>query len=249
VIEDDMERTEPLQIIPAVDVLDGAVVRLLRGDFDRVTRYDDDPVAVARHWVEEGAGLVHVVDLGAAGGGAPDRDLWRRLGAAGISFQVGGGIADGATAVAALEAGARRVVVGSAALRPDGTAAAIVDAVGADRVVGAIDVRDGRARGGGWRDAGVPLDVAVVRLVVAGIERVLVTGIERDGAMVGPDLGLIGDVAAIAPGVQITASGGVGDLGDLVAIAATGCEGVIVGRALYEGRFTLADALAAVGGR
>jgi len=238
-----------MNIIPAVDVLDGGVVRLLQGDFDRVTKYDTDPVAMAKHWMDEGATLVHVVDLAAARGGAPGDDLWSDLAGAGVSFQIGGGIRDVATASSAIDAGAARVVVGSAIVSHPERLGEIVTAVGSGRVVAAVDVRAGKARGSGWEDDGIELEVAIRRVHDAGVGALLATGIETDGAMTGPDRSLLERVRGLLPNVDLIASGGVGSLADIVMLDEMGCSSVIVGRALYEKRFTLADARAAAPGR
>jgi len=235
-----------MQIIPAVDVLDGAVVRLLHGDYDAVTTYAPDPAGMAARWVDEGASLVHVVDLAGARTGDPDTALWKTMAEAGIPFQVGGGIRDASLAASAIDAGARRVVVGSAAVRGSEALEAIVDAVGPDRVVAAIDVRSGLARGSGWEDRGVALGVVVQRVVRAGISVALVTGIERDGAMDGPNTDLLTQVTIMAPDLELIASGGVGSINDLLDLADRGYASAIVGRALYEGRFTLPEAIEAV---
>lgn len=230
-----------LQIIPAVDVLGGRVVRLLRGEYGEVTEYGDDPVARSVAWHEQGADLVHVVDLEGARSGRPDPALWGRLAEAGVRFQVGGGIRDAETASRALAAGASRVVLGTAAVwHPS-----VLEDIGApDRVVAAVDVRDGRAAGSGWEEDGRDLDAVLADLAARGVRRLLVTGIARDGTMEGPELGLL-EAARRAGRFGIIASGGVGALSDLQAVRAMRCEAVIVGRALYEGRFTLGEAIAA----
>lgn len=235
-----------MQIIPAVDVLDGTVVRLLHGNYDAVTTYAPDPAEMAAKWVDEGASLVHVVDLRGARTGNPDTSLWATMAAAGVPFQVGGGIRDASRASAALEAGASRVVVGSAAVHSAEELEAIVDAAGSDNVVAAIDVRSGLARGSGWEDRGVALGVVVQRVVAAGISTALVTGIESDGAMDGPNTDLLSQVTIMAPDLGLIASGGVGSLDDLLDLKDRGYTAAIVGRALYEGRFTLTEAIEAV---
>lgn len=232
-----------MQIIPAVDVLDGRVVRLLRGDYDAVTDYGGDPVDRVRRWVEAGAPLVHVVDLAGAREGRPDRFLWRRLGEAGVPFQVGGGIRDAESAQEALTVGAARVVLGTAAVWDPSVLARIHPI---DRVVAAVDVRGERATGAGWLDEGRALEEVLDDLAGTGVRRLLVTGILRDGTMEGPQTELLRRVIGRG-GFSVIASGGVGSLDDLQAVASLGCEGVVVGRALYEGRFTLDEALAAVG--
>lgn len=230
-------------MIPAVDVLGGRVVRLVEGDYDRVTVYADDPVTQARTWLAVGASLVHVVDLDGARSGTHDAELWRRLAAAGVPFQVGGGIRHRAAAMAALAAGATRVALGTTAVWNPDLLGDIVSAVGAAQVVVALDVRGGRATGAGWRDGGRDLSAVVAGVVAAGAARVLVTGIGRDGTMRGPDLAVIRKVQETAPDLAVLGSGGVGSLEDVRALAATGVEGAIIGRALYEGRFAMADAV------
>jgi phosphoribosylformimino-5-aminoimidazole carboxamide ribotide isomerase len=228
------------EIIPAVDVLNGSVVRLTHGDFNRVTVYDADPVACSRRWLDDGASLVHVVDLDGARTGMPDRTLWQSLGDAGVRFQVGGGIRSAESAAAALEAGAERVVLGTAAVWNS----RVLEEIGKmDRVVAAVDVRDGKATGEGWLDEGRDLAGVLDDLARLGVPRLLVTGIGRDGTMEGPEFDLLGRVLADSR-FQIIASGGIGTLDDLVRVARLGCEAVIVGRALYESRFTLPEALA-----
>ncbi len=228
-----------LQIIPAVDVLDGKVVRLMHGDYERVTVYGEDPVAQALEWMRQGAELVHVVDLEGARSGTPDESLWRRLADGGVAFQVGGGIRTAEIAGRALEAGARRVVLGTAAVWDPEILGRISDPA---RVVAAVDVRGGKATGAGWLDEGKNLTDVLDGLSAAGIGRLLVTGIERDGTMEGPSTDVL--LSALRHGgFSIIASGGVGLLPDLDVIQRLGCEAVIIGRALYEGRFEVSDAI------
>jgi len=228
-------------VIPAVDVLDGKVVRLLRGSFSEVTVYGDDPVAVGIAWMESGANLIHLVDLEGARSGRPDRSLWDRFAAAGIPFQVGGGIRDLGTARSALDSGAARVVLGTAAVwSPE-----ILAEIGSPaRVIAAIDVSDGEALGEGWSGKGLGLEAVLTGLRANRVERMLVTSISRDGTMAGPDLSLIEKVRTLASDMALIASGGVGHLSDLQTLADAGCEAVIVGRAIYEKRFTIDEARA-----
>jgi len=230
-----------MQVIPAVDVLDGRAVRLLQGDFDHVTHYGDDPTEVVRAWADDGASLVHVVDLGGARDGSLDHDLVARLGMLDVPIQYGGGIRTSEAAALVLEAGISRVVAGSALLG-DG-AERFVSGVPRAAIVAAIDVRAGRARGSGWRDDGIDADRALDRIVQLGIATLLATGIETDGTMAGPDLALLRRVRSAAPDCRLIASGGVGSLEDLDAVAAVGTDAVVVGRALYERRFTLVEAV------
>lgn len=238
-----------MYVIPAVDVLDGRVVRLHQGRYDEVTIYADDPAAQVRSWVEQGARIVHVVDLAGARDGAGDRSLWNRLGQVGVAFQIGGGIRTVDDAEGAIAAGASRVVLGTAAVWEPEVVATLVAQVGADRVVAAIDVRDGRATGAGWLDAGRDVDEVLVRLGDSGVTRVLATGIATDGTLAGPDTNLLAGVARVAPGLALIASGGVGSLDDVRGLAALDVEAVIVGKALYDGRFSFAEAASAAGAR
>jgi phosphoribosylformimino-5-aminoimidazole carboxamide ribotide isomerase len=231
-------------VIPAVDVLGGAVVRLFQGDYGAVTTYDDSPASVASSWAGCGASIVHVVDLEGARSGKPSEDLWRSLGDMGVRFQIGGGIRDSSTAREAVGCGASRVVIGSAAVHDPKALVDIVEAVGPSAVVAAIDVRAGKAVGSGWLDAGTALPTVVERVVAAGVDTALVTGIERDGAMDGPNTQILEAVRDIAPGLLLIASGGVGTLDDLAMLRDNGYEAAIVGRALYEKRFSLEEAIA-----
>ncbi|MGQ0848391.1 MAG: HisA/HisF-related TIM barrel protein [Actinomycetota bacterium] len=233
-----------MDVIPAVDVLDGRVVRLLRGSFDAVTVYREDPVAAASEWIAQGASLVHLVDLAGARKGSPDPALWHRMARAGVPFQVGGGIREVATARSALAAGAIRVVMGTTAVHRPRLLAEVGDP---DRVIAAVDVAEGEARGHGWAGQGNDLGRVIAGIREAGIGRVLVTAIARDGTLEGPDLDLINEVRSSAPEFSIIASGGVGGLDDLGELVAAGCDAVVIGRALYEDRFTLGEALAVAG--
>jgi len=238
-----------VQVIPAVDVLGGAVVRLRRGEYGAVTRFADDPVAVAQEYMLGGAGLVHVVDLEAARRGRGASQLWRRLGEAGVAYQAGGGIRTARDAEDAIAAGAARVVAGTTAVWEPERLAEMADAIGGGRLVAAVDVRSGRARGAGWTDEGRPAEEVVGRAIDAGAGRIMATSVQRDGTLDGPDVGLLESVMAVARGVPVIASGGVGSLADVVTLARTGCEAVVVGRALLEGRFSLEEAVAAAQGR
>ena len=231
-----------MQVIPAVDVLDGLAVRLARGDYNAVTRYSDDPIAVVEGWAAEGAELVHVVDLEAARSGVPDFGLIMRLGSLGIPIQYGGGIRTAGAAETALAAGLSRIVVGSVLLTDE--AGRFVAGLDPRKIVAGGDVRLGRARGSGWRDEGLDAGEALSRVLSLGLTSTLVTGIETDGMMTGPDLELLVRVRSATPGCRLIASGGVGSLDDLDALVDVGADAVVIGRALYEGRFSLEAAAA-----
>jgi phosphoribosylformimino-5-aminoimidazole carboxamide ribotide isomerase len=237
-------------LYPAIDIRGGQAVRLTQGDYARETTYDADPVDAARRWAGEGAELLHVVDLDAAKAGEPrNLDAVERIAAAvPCPIQVGGGLRDAASVQAVLDAGAERVVVGTAALRDSELLDAML-AAHAERVVVSVDARDGRVALHGWTEAGEEEVVeAVAALGERGVARFLCTAIEVDGTMEGPALGQLGEIAA-ATEAQVIASGGVGTLADLEALAripAANVEGAIVGRALYERRFTVAEGIAAL---
>jgi len=238
-----------MELIPAIDVLNGAVVRLRQGREDDVTIYGDDPAARLRTWASEGASLVHVVDLSGAIEGSWNRSLWETLGRTGIHFQAGGGIRSLEAAVETLAAGAARVVLGSTVVWDPAMLASIVSTVEPERVVAAVDVRDGMAVGAGWTDAGRPLDQVLDQLAAAGIVRALVTGIAGDGMLTGPAFDLLGHCVDRLPEIGIIASGGVGTLDDLRLLRSLPLDGVIVGRALYEGAFTVRQGIRTVAGQ
>jgi phosphoribosylformimino-5-aminoimidazole carboxamide ribotide isomerase len=221
-----------LILLPAVDVLDGAAVRLEQGDFDRVTASRGDPAELVRHFASEAPAWIHVVDLDAARhGGVRPALIERLVSAAGdVPVQAAGGVRSTADALALLEAGARRVVVGTAAFALEGPRP-YVEALG-DRLVVAIDVRDGEVATNGWRRlSGLQVDEAIERCVEAGVPRLLCTAVARDGILAGPDLDLV--VAVVErSGLPVLAAGGIRSNEDLAALEAVGAEGAIVGRAL-----------------
>lgn len=225
--------------IPAIDVLDRRVVRLRRGDFDAVTVYSDDPAGIATGYVAAGADRLHLVDLNGARSGALDLALIQRVAEVVPDLQVGGGIRTPSDGVSAIDAGASRVVVGSMAVHDAPGLIDLIGSVGGGRVVVAVDVRDGKARGSGWLDDGESVRSVVERAVDAGCGSLLVTGIDRDGTMAGPDLDLLGSVRSWAPAVEIIASGGIATLDDLDRASATGADAAVVGRALLDGAFTI----------
>jgi phosphoribosylformimino-5-aminoimidazole carboxamide ribotide isomerase len=241
-----------MEVIPAIDLLDGRVVRLAQGDFDSVTDYGDDPIDVARRWRDEGATRIHLVDLDAARmGRSRQRAIIERVvSAVDVPCQVAGGFRDAAAVAALLEAGADRVVLGSALISEPDLARRLVDRHGAERIVAALDIRDGQALGDGWTAGARGSDAVThaVALASAGVRWFAVTAIARDGGMKGPDLGLLGRVREAVPGTSVIASGGIGSLADLRALAALGFPAAIVGRAIYEGAFTLSEARATAAG-
>lgn len=238
-----------LRLYPAIDLRGGRVVRLLEGDYDRETAYDDDPVAVAKGFEAAGAPWVHVVDLDAARTGRPEnRDVVAAIaGAVDVPVQAGGGVRDEAAAEALFEAGVRRVVLGTAAVEQPELVASLASAHPGGVAVG-LDARSGELAVRGWTDrAGLTVADLVHRFTASGVAAFVVTEISRDGMLTGPDLVGLADVLA-ATDVDVIASGGVGTLDHLRALAALrpAPAGVIVGKALYEARFTVEEALAAL---
>jgi phosphoribosylformimino-5-aminoimidazole carboxamide ribotide isomerase len=239
-----------VELIPAIDLLGGQVVRLAQGDYEQVTVYGTDPIAVARRWAAEGAARLHLVDLDGARLGRPiQADLIAEiLVAAGIPCQVAGGLRDAEAVANMLTSGADRAVLGSALLRDPMLATTLVDRHGSDAIVAAIDVRDGQALGDGWvaGTPGSPAMTHVARLADAGIGWFAVTAIARDGLQAGPDLELLEQAATAARGAAIIASAGVATVEDIGQLARRGFAGAILGRALYEGTLSLPQALRAV---
>jgi phosphoribosylformimino-5-aminoimidazole carboxamide ribotide isomerase len=234
-------------IIPGIDLRGGKCVRLLHGDFAQETVFAHDPVAVARRWQELGAPRLHVVDLEASRDGVPRNleSVAAILRSVRVPVQVAGGVRDEAGALRLLSLGADRIVIGTAAVRDPDLVAALVR-LAPDAVVVALDARDGVVRTDGWTASG---DLAVSelaeRMVRIGVRRFLYTDINRDGALTGPNMPAYTELCRLT-GAAVIASGGVSSVADIVALATTGVEGVVVGRALYTGAVELPAALAAL---
>ncbi len=245
--------TPVFELLPAIDLRGGRVVRLRQGDFDRETAYGDDAPAVAKAFSDAGATWLHVVDLDGARAGEPRQlDLIASIVAAvrdRVRVEVGGGLRTPAAVETALETGATRAAVGTAVLRDPAFAAALVTRHGTSRVVASIDVRGGLALGEGWREGapGLPAAEAIAALAAVGVETFEVTAIDRDGLLRGPDLDLLRSLVSLDRG-RIIASGGVSSIADVLATRAAGCAGAIVGRALYEGGVDLRALVASLAG-
>lgn len=232
-------------LLPAVDVADGAAVRLVRGAAGTETSYGD-PLEAAQAWQRDGAQWLHLVDLDAAFGRGNNRELLRRVvSSLDIAVEVSGGIRDDASLDAALASGAARVNLGTAALEsPDWVREAI--AKHGERIAVGLDVRGTTLAARGWTKESGDLWETLARLDEDGCARYVVTDVHRDGTLTGPNLALLRDVCA-RTSAAVVASGGVSSLADLRAIAALGTvEGAIVGKALYAGAFTLPEALEAI---
>jgi phosphoribosylformimino-5-aminoimidazole carboxamide ribotide isomerase len=236
-----------VRLYPAIDMLGGKAVRLVKGDFDAKKVYDEDPLSAATGWVEDGARYLHVVDLDGARAGAPENleHLRRIASELGVPVQFGGGLRSLRSVQEAFAAGATRVILGTAAFAdPRFLEASIAEWPG--RVLVSVDVRGGKVATAGWTEtieAGAQEIIA--RLWEQGAGELLYTNVDRDGMLEGPD---IEEVQTISEAVQgsFIYSGGIGQLADIEALAAlhaSSLAGVIVGKALYERRFTVAEAL------
>jgi phosphoribosylformimino-5-aminoimidazole carboxamide ribotide isomerase len=231
-------------LLPAIDLRGGRVVRLVEGDFKRETAYSVDPVGVAEALATAGVTWIHVVDLDGARIGAPRNtgvvaDIVASL-AGRISIELGGGLRTEATVDAALATGCARVVVGTAALEDPAFVGGLVRRHGPSRIAVALDVRDGLAVGEAWRRgaSGTPVLDATTRITDEGVETLVVTAIRRDGRLQGPDVQLLELLVGHGQS-RIIASGGISSTDDVLATRQIGCAGAIVGRALYEGRIDL----------
>lgn len=240
-------------IYPAIDLKDGYAVRLMHGDFDQVTRYDDNPAKRLAAFAAEGADWVHIVDLdGAKAGEARQYELVGEMAkAVDIKIQCGGGVRSEADVKRLLEAGVTRVVVGSLAVTQSDQVLAWLDQFGPEAITLALDVKfeDGLpvpALKGWTQSAGVDLWSVLDRYPSDLLTHVLMTDVSRDGALTGANLELLAEALRRRPELKIQASGGVATLDDLTGAKAIGCDGAITGRAIYEGRFTVAEALKAV---
>lgn len=230
-----------MQLFPAIDLRGGRVVRLQQGDYDEETVYGDDPVAVARAFEAAGAPWIHVVDLDAARRAGSNRrvviDIAR---AVSVPVQTGGGVRDGSL----LDEGVARVVVGSAAVEDPELVRRLASEY-PDRVAVGLDHRDGEVRVRGWEQAsGRKLLDLVEELTLPGVGAFVITDISRDAMLAGSDVEGIRSVQRRTP-VPVIASGGVGSIDDITALRETGVAGVIVGKAIYEKRFTVEEAVAA----
>lgn len=240
-------------LYPAIDLKGGVCVRLMHGRFDQVTRYDEQPAARLATFVAEGAGWVHIVDLdGAEAGRAMQHDLIGELAASvAVNIQSGGGVRSADDVERLLDAGVARVVVGSMAVTKPDEVAGWLHRFGPEKLTLALDVKivDGVPVPAlkGWTEAAkVNLWAALDRYPAGTAAHLLVTDVGRDGALTGPNIDLLAEVRQRRPDLAVQASGGVSSLADLTAAKDIGCDGAIVGRALYEGRFTVAEAIGAV---
>ncbi|MDX1572288.1 MAG: 1-(5-phosphoribosyl)-5-[(5-phosphoribosylamino)methylideneamino]imidazole-4-carboxamide isomerase [Xanthomonadales bacterium] len=237
-------------LYPAIDLRDGRCVRLLRGDYDRETRYREDPAALAEEYRSAGANWIHVVDLdGARSGNFANLEAIEAIAKTGATIQCGGGIRAREDVKRLLDSGVSRVVIGSLAVAEPDRVGDWIDDFGSAAICLALDVRRSEEGGeelaaAGWTEStGVSLAAGIASFQGHALEHVLCTDIGRDGTLEGPATSLYRKMAARWPALSIQASGGVRALSDLDELRGTGVSGVVVGRAILEGRFTVEEAL------
>ena len=239
-------------LYPAIDLKDGQAVRLLRGEMEKATVFNDDPAAQARAFVEAGCEWLHLVDLtGAKDTSARQLDLIAKLLASTpANIQIGGGVRTEQDVIDLLEAGAQRVVVGSTAVKQPALVKGWMEKYGAEKIVLALDInidQDGTRKVAisGWQeDSGVTIEALLDEYLTVGLKHVLCTDISRDGTLAGSNVELYVDLCQQYPQVQFQSSGGIGSLADIEALKGSGVAGVIVGRALLDGKFTAEEAFA-----
>jgi phosphoribosylformimino-5-aminoimidazole carboxamide ribotide isomerase len=245
-----------VRLYPAIDILGGNAVRLVKGDFAEKKVYDEDPLSAARGWTDAGARYLHVVDLDGAKDGLPvNLEHLRRIATLGVPVQYGGGLRSLEALDDALAAGAERVVLGTAAFTDSGLLEQALERHGPGRLVVSVDVRGGEVAIEGWTKAAeISVREAFAGLIERGVQELAYTNVDRDGMLGGLNFEDLEWVAGAVEQGHLIYSGGIGELADLEQLAAlsrrTGLEsltGVIVGKALYEGRFTVAEAQAALG--
>jgi phosphoribosylformimino-5-aminoimidazole carboxamide ribotide isomerase len=246
-----------VKLYPAIDILGGSAVRLVKGDFDSKKVYDEDPLSAARGWVEGGARFLHVVDLDGAKSGQPvNLDQLRRIASLGVPVQYGGGLRSLDAVDQALGAGAERAILGTAAFTDQGLLERALETHGPERIVVSVDVRGGEVSIEGWtKSAEVGVREVFATLTDRGVQELAYTNVDRDGMLGGLNFEDLIRVAKAAEQGHLLYSGGIGDIEDLRHLAKLRAEahlenltGVIVGKALYEGRFTIAQAHEALAG-
>jgi phosphoribosylformimino-5-aminoimidazole carboxamide ribotide isomerase len=240
-----------MQLIPAIDLMGGKIVRLTKGEKCTAKSYEAQfgtPLQAAERWRDEGAGKLHIIDLDAAFGIGDNRaviaEITRNVS---LPIQVGGGIRSYETAESLLRVGVADVILGSLAFSDPSAIAKIEKRFGPGSVIVALDNKNGRIMVEGWQtETAMTVDGALDKYSELGVNTYLITSIAQDGMLNGPDLQTLSS-ASLYPGTKIIAAGGIGTIGDLAALKEIGVSGAVIGKALYEGRFTLKEALAKIG--
>ena len=240
-----------MQLIPAIDLMNGKIVRLSRGEARTAKFYETEfgtPVEVAKRWRDEGAGKLHIIDLDAAFGTGNNLSIIAQV-AKNIKLpvQVGGGIRSYETAEKLFQTGITQVILGALAFSDPSAISKIRKKFGLDSVIVALDNKDGLIMVEGWKTAtAMTVDEALEKYTAIGVRHFLITSIAQDGMLNGPDLQTLSQ-ATQYPNAKIIAAGGIGSIGDLAALKDIGVEGAVIGKALYEGRFTLKEAINKIG--
>jgi phosphoribosylformimino-5-aminoimidazole carboxamide ribotide isomerase len=239
-----------VQLIPAIDLMNGKIVRLSRGDPKTAKIYDQfgTPLEAAKRWRNEGASKLHIIDLDAAFGTRNNQKVIKNIVAnVGLPIQVGGGIRSFETAAKLLKTGISKVILGALAFSDEQVIGKIQKRFGADSVIVALDNRDGRIMVEGWKTATtLKVNEALENFTKLGVERFLITSIAKDGMLSGPDLKTLKQACQHSK-AKVIAAGGIGSINDLIALKRIGVEGAVIGKALYECRFTLREAIESIG--
>ena len=239
-----------MQLIPAIDLMDGKIVRLTHGDPKTAKVYLQfgGPVKNAKKWQAEGATKLHIIDLDAALGMGNNLSVIAEIAeSVDLPIQVGGGIREIGAVEKVLKLGVSQVILGALAFSDPKAVTQIQQMFGTNSVIVALDNRDGKIMVEGWKTAtALSIKEALEKFAALGVEAFLVTSITKDGTLSGPDLDTLRE-ACRYPNVKIIAAGGIGGLNDLLALKQVGVEGAVIGKALYEGRFTLKEALKTIG--
>ena len=234
-----------MQIIPAIDILNGNCVRLIRGDFEQETVFSSDPVQMALNWQKQGAEIIHIVDLNGAKTGTVNNKLMIEdiVSKLEVNVQVGGGIRDLNTARDLINIGVSRIVLGTAAVKNPNLIITLLKEIDPEQIIVALDGRHGRVAINGWQDQ---TEVNVLEIAstmtTLGVKRIMYTDISKDGVLEGPNLVTTQQLVQV-PNLKVIASGGISSLEDISSVKNTGCEGAILGKSLYTGIVKLAEAI------
>ena len=240
-----------MQLIPAIDLMNGKIVRLTRGEAKTAKIYETEfgtPVEAAKRWQDEGASKLHIIDLDAAFALGDNHSVIAQVAKhVKLPIQVGGGIRSYETVEKLFETGITQVILGALAFSDPSAIGKIQKKFGSESVIVALDNKDGLVMVEGWKTAtAMTVEDALEKYTGLGVRRFLITSIDQDGMLSGPDLPTLSQ-ATLFPNAKIVAAGGIGSIGDLVALKEIGVEGAVIGKALYEKRFTLKDALQRIG--
>ncbi|MHA1713160.1 MAG: 1-(5-phosphoribosyl)-5-[(5-phosphoribosylamino)methylideneamino]imidazole-4-carboxamide isomerase [Candidatus Ranarchaeia archaeon] len=236
-----------LQVVPAIDLMNGRVVRLRQGQEKKQIKYSDDPLSVARNFELEGASLIHVIDLDAAFGRTPNTPMIRRIhDAVSVPLEVGGGIRNPRVADKLFSMGIEQLIIGSILFTDEKMTDKILQEYGCERVIAAVDYENTYIKTHGWtRSTGYTIQDALDMLAHRGYKWILATDTRRDGTLSGPDVKTLAEISR-RPNIKIIAAGGIGRLADIRSLMATNVARVVIGKALYEKAFSLSDALGIV---